>query len=135
MFFIPAKMSSDGRRKAIYKPNRSQAYDEIQRLKSEWREHGKAAITDEERHYISIARTELGDLSKLPQVLQHWRLTGPDSVIKTTVKDAAAKYLNYRATLNLSRKSAIDDKSVMRRFIFEQHCRYKHELTVAELRE
>ena len=96
-FWIPAKMSATGKRRCVYKPTKTAAYNEILRLKHEWREHGKSAISDEERGYISMARTELGgDLSRLPDVLRHWRLTGPDSIIKTMLRDAKARYLEQR---------------------------------------
>src|SRR6516164_9683609 len=97
-FWIPARLSTTGKRRCVYKPTKTAAYNEVLRLKHLWREHGKAAISDEERHYIAIARQKLGDLSRLPQVLLFWERNGPDAVVKTTLSEAVKRFLDFRAT-------------------------------------
>jgi integrase len=74
-------------------------------------------------------------LSRLPEVLRHWRLTGPDAVLKTTIQDAVAKYLEYRATQDISRKTFKDSKSALRSFTLINAGRYVHEITGTELHE
>jgi site-specific recombinase XerD len=134
-FWIPRKMSPDGKRRAVYKPSRNAAYVEIMRLKEQWRQHGTNAITDEERTYISLARNELGgDLSKLPEVLRHWRLTGLDSLTKTEAADAVSKYIAHRATQDLARKTINDSRSALRMFQFLHHGQFIHEITAQDVR-
>jgi hypothetical protein len=133
-FWVPAKFSPTGKRECVYKKSKNAAYNEIQRLKDEWREHGKSAITDEDRTYIGMARAELGDLKLLPEVLRHWRLTGPGAVVKMTLADAITKYLEFRATLGLDRRTLRDTKSAMRRFAFQRDWCNVHEITAAEIR-
>ena len=73
LFFVPAKLTANGRRKAVFRKNYNQANEALMRYKRDLREHGRAAITDEDRSYISMARAELGDLKLLSEVIRHWR--------------------------------------------------------------
>jgi site-specific recombinase XerD len=135
VIFIPAKMSATGKRQAKYFQSKNAAHEEIMRLKSTWRRFGTATFTEDERHYLAIARNELGnDLSRLPEVLRHWRLTGPDSITKTTVRDAIDKYLEYRASQDISRKTLADSRSALRGFRLLHDQRWLHEITAADVR-
>lgn len=118
----------------MFRKNYNQANEALMRYKRDLREHGRAAVSDEERSYISMARTELGDLKLLPEVIRFWRMNGPGAVVKTTLKDAIAKYLEFRATLGLDRRTLRDTKSAMRLFAFQYGWRYVHEITTAEIR-
>jgi hypothetical protein len=133
--WIPAKMSDDGKRQARYFPSKNAAYEESMRLKDAWRKHGSATFSADERHYLAIARQELGgDLSKLQQVLAFWHSHGPDAVVKTTLADAITKFLDYRATQDLDRRTLRDSKSAMHVFAFNRDWHNLHEITTAEIR-
>jgi hypothetical protein len=133
--WLPAKLAHDGKRRAVYFPNRNAAYNAIMGLKYDLREHGKGAITADERAAITLARRELGDLSKLPEIIRYWKQFGPDAVTKTTLQDAIPKYLEYRATLDLDRRTQSDTKSALHVFSLNRHWQYVHEITTPEVRE
>jgi integrase len=134
--FIPAKNSSTGRRQSKYFLSKNAALEEISRLKAAWHQFGSATFTADERHYLAIARQELaGDLSRLPEVLRHWRLTGPDSITKITVRDAIGKYLENRASQDIARKTIKDTRSALRYFPMPTASyRWLHEVTAADVR-
>jgi hypothetical protein len=135
LFFVPAKLTADGKRKMIFRKNYNQANEALKRYKSDLRAHGRAAVSDEERTYISMARQELGDLKRLPEVLRHWKLTGPDACEKTTLTDAVKRFLDYRGTLGLDRRTVRDSASHMRQFSRMRPYAYVHEIPAAEIRE
>jgi hypothetical protein len=49
---------------------------------------GQIAVSSEDRHWINVARTELGDLSILPKVIAHWKKTGDEAIRPTMLLDA-----------------------------------------------
>jgi site-specific recombinase XerD len=67
-------------------------------------------------------------------VLRHWRLTGPDSITKTTVVAAVDKYIEFRKTLGLARKTVSDSRSALRMFRLTHGAKYIQEITAAEAR-
>jgi hypothetical protein len=92
---IPAKQSDSGRREMRYFDSKQKALDFIAEFKNEKTEHGKQAVTSEERHWINVARTELGELSILPEVIRHWKRTG--AVLNPIgVQDACQRFLDDR---------------------------------------
>jgi hypothetical protein len=58
----------------------------------ELEEHGKEAVTAEERQWINFARLELGELTKLPAVIQHWKRTGSEAITGILVKDTVKEF-------------------------------------------
>ena len=135
VFFVPAKLTANGKRKSVFRANYNAAYEAMMRYKRDLREHGKAAITDEERSYISMARQELdGDLALLPEVLRHWKLTGPNAVVKMTLADAVTKYLEFRSQGDLERRTLRDTKSAMHRFSLNRDWQNLHQITAADIR-
>ena len=73
---VPAKVSSTKKRYDKYFDSQDSAQKFIDATLTERTEHGKQAVTAEERQWISYARTELGSLSSLPEVIRHWKRTG-----------------------------------------------------------
>jgi hypothetical protein len=134
VFFVPAKLTASGKRKSVYRTNYNAAYAEMMRYKRALREHGKAAISDEERGYISLARAELGDLKLLPDVIRFWFTNGPGAVTNTALPDAVTEYLEFRSTLGLDRRTLRDTRGMMRQFSMTFVGRFLHEVTSAELR-
>jgi hypothetical protein len=99
---IPPRLSDGGKWQSKYFRSAAKAREAIQAIEAEKAEHGKAAVTAEERHWINVARTELGDLSQLRPVLDHWRLTGAGVQVKPAqeaVEDFLAHRLNEKTSI------------------------------------
>jgi hypothetical protein len=93
--FVSRKLSESGKREMKYFASKSKAEKFVKEFKVERREHGKAAVSAEERHWIQIARTKLEDLSRLREVLDHWRKTGR-GVQPISAKDAVESFITFR---------------------------------------
>lgn len=105
---IPPRLSDTGRWQTKYFPSEAKARDEIKRIQDERGEHGKQAVTSEERHWINVVRQELGSVDKLRQVLDHWRRTGA-GVTSITAREAVTEFLSWRMAdkLNIATKHDI----------------------------
>jgi hypothetical protein len=93
--FVPRKLSETGKRESRYFPSKTKAEQFIKGFKTERREYGKASVSAEERHWIQVARTELGNLDRLREVLDHWRKTGR-GVQPISAKDAVESFIAFR---------------------------------------
>ena len=58
-------------------------------------------MTSEERHWINVARVELGSLGKLRDVLDHWKRTGRD-IQPISVPDAVEKFMEIKVRERLN---------------------------------
>ena len=112
---VPAKFSDTGRRRDQYFDTKKSAEDFISETLGEREEHGKQGVSSEERHWIKVARTELGTLDRLRDVLDHWKLTGKD-VSPVTAHDAAEAFIRDRESENLNPKTLDDIRWRLRRF-------------------
>ena len=99
--FVPRKVSESGKREAKYFPSKNQATKFCAEFRTDHREHGRQAISSEERHWINVARNELGDLSKLRAVLDHWTRTGRN-VQPISASNAAEQFIAYRTSEKLN---------------------------------
>ena len=92
----PPKLSTTGKRQSVYFATEEEAEEDVRSRVGEREEHGKAAVTAQERAMIIMAREVLGDLRELPKVLEHWRKTGDAAVRPRIVDDAVHTYLKTR---------------------------------------
>jgi hypothetical protein len=92
---VPARMSGTGKRKDVYFDTEKAAEKHIADLLADREEHGKLAVTSQERHWINVVRQELGSVDKLRQVLDHWHRTGA-GVTSITARQAVAQFLAWR---------------------------------------
>jgi hypothetical protein len=111
----PARYSTTGKRQAVYYPTQDDAQADIDRRKCDREEHGKQAVTSEERRWILYARDRLGDLDKLPQVIEHWRRTGPEAITPTTTHGAVEMFLLHHLP-QVGARTASDLRSRLGRF-------------------
>jgi hypothetical protein len=74
-----AKLSPNGKDSFVYFDGEAAAIADLKARVGERHEHGRSKITAAERQWVLFARQQLGDLSILPDVVQHWRDTGPGS--------------------------------------------------------
>ena len=94
--FVPRKLSESGKREARYFATKGAAEKFIKDFKVERREHGRSAVSAEEREWVRIARSELETLDRLREVLDHWRRTGR-GVQPISAKDAVENFIAFRA--------------------------------------
>src|SRR5260221_10683697 len=73
---VPSKYSLSGKRESKYFASKAKADKFVKGFKEEREEHGKNVVTADERYWVTVAKQELGDLSKLRDVLDHWKHTG-----------------------------------------------------------
>lgn len=106
--FVPRKLSESGKRETKYFESKTKAGKFIKEFKTDRREHGKAAVTAQERHWIALARNELGSLDTLREVLDHWRKTGR-GVQPISATDAVEKFITFRTKQNKLNPATVHD--------------------------
>ncbi len=90
---MPRRLTADKlKRKARYFPTKTAGEAFISEFKQDKAEHGKQAVTSDERQWIGFARAQLGSLEILPDVIQHWKRTGPGAITPTLVSDAVTAF-------------------------------------------
>jgi len=86
---LPRKLTADKlKRETHYFDSKEDGEAFIAEFKTEREEHGKQAVTSEERRWIGFARDQLGSLDILPEVIRHWLRTGSGAITHTLVSDA-----------------------------------------------
>jgi hypothetical protein len=111
--FIPAKESPTGKRQAKYfKYRTSKDHDSaekfVARHEAARHEHGNNAVTAEQVRWIKIAETQLGDISRLGEVLEHWRHTGAN-VKSISATDAVKEFMTWRFASSRLKPETITD--------------------------
>ena len=129
---VPAKFSDTGHRRDQYFDTKKSAEQFISKTLGEREEHGKQAVSSEERHWINVARTELGSLDHLREVLDHWSRTGK-GVRPISAHDAAEAFIRDRESENLSPKTMDDIRWRLRRFGKAYGTAELHQITPGEL--
>jgi hypothetical protein len=133
---VPANRTKSGKREVHYFKSQNAGKEWISRFKAEHAEHGTAAITGEERRWINFCRDQVGDLSLLPKILEHWKTTGPDSINPTSVGDAIDRFLAWRPNQGRWNPSTAEDtNSRLSAFKEAFPNRLIHELTPADLQD
>jgi site-specific recombinase XerD len=133
---IPRKIAKTGKRENHYFKSQNAAKEWISRFKAEHAEHGIATVTGEERRWINFCRDQVGDLTLLPKILEHWKVTGLDSINPTTVEDVVSRFLQWRpAQGRWSRSTAEDTKSRLGIFQDAFQDRFIHELTASDIED
>ena len=133
---VPATFSLSAKRENHYFPSRNAALEWVSRYKAERIEHGKNSITSEERNAIAFFREHVGDLSLLPDIVRHWRLTASEALQQTKVCDVVDRFLEWRpAQGRWSPSTAEDTKSRLGIFkrAFEERC--IHELSASDVED
>jgi len=130
---VPRKLSENGKRESRYFASKTKAEKFIKEFRTDRREHGKAAVTAEERHWIAVARTELGSLDALREVLDHWRKTGR-GVQPISAKDAVESFIAFRTKQNKLNAATVNDMSWrMRAFGNEFKAVQLHSITPGQI--
>jgi hypothetical protein len=104
---VPARLTGTGKRKDVFFDDQRVAEKYIADLLADREEHGKHAITAEDRHWINVVRHELGDVAKLREVLDHWHRTGA-GVTSITAGKAATEFLAWEMARKLDQETKYD---------------------------
>jgi hypothetical protein len=112
---VPARWSGTGKQKDRYFDTKSEAEKFISDTLKERKEHGKQAVTADERHWRHVAKTELGSVDQLRTVLDHWNKTGR-GVQVITAHDAAETFITHRDRDKLNPKTRDDIRWRLRAF-------------------
>ena len=104
---VPPRLSDTGKWQIKYFPSAAKARSEIKTIQTEKAEHGKQKVTAEERHWITVARTELGSLDKLRDVLDHYRRTGA-GVNPLSATEAVERFIQHRTADRLNPETKND---------------------------
>jgi hypothetical protein len=104
---VPPRLSDSGKWEIKYFSSAAKARAEIKIIQTEKPEHGRQKVTAEERHWINVARTELGSLDKLRDVLDHYRRTGA-GVNPLSVTEAVKRFIQHRTADRLNPETRND---------------------------
>jgi integrase len=133
MVFIPAKLSDSGKREAKYYATKKAASDAIADFKEEKREHGKQAVSSDDRVIVGLLRKELGgDLSILPEILRHWKRTG-EKLNQIEVKDAIQEFTDSAEKDYPNHRTLNDIKERLENFKAAFSSRLVHELSPTDI--
>jgi integrase len=127
-----AKVSPTGKRQQVYFDSETAANKDIKQRLGEIIEHGRSGATAEERRWIQFARLQLGDLSKLPEVIRHWQRTGEEAITALTVADAVDRFTALKVK-SVNKRTASDIRSRLGKFADQFAGRNLHEIHAGEV--
>jgi integrase len=86
---VPKALTTDKlKRETHYFDSKETGEAFIAEFKTDREEHGKQAVTSEDRRWIGFARARLGSLDILPEVIRHWERTGTGAIAAMPVEKA-----------------------------------------------
>jgi len=135
--WLPLGFDGTTKRKVRYCKTRSDA-DKLTAVINRWKANKDAPIDTTIRvdemalKWISYLQTEIGDLTKLPTILAHWRATGAN-VVETQITDAVSKYLAWRTGGSPATK--LDVRSRLNQFAGAFHGRTVSSLNHKEIED
>jgi hypothetical protein len=131
---VPARWSDTGKQQDRYFATKAKAEEFIADTLDERAEHGKQAVSGEERHWIQVVKHELGDLAKLREVLDHWRKTGA-GVKPILVRDAVERFKAFRFADKLNKETVRDISWRLSAFSERFGDRFIHQITPGEIED
>lgn len=135
---IPAGFDGNARRSKRYCSSRSEVAALKDRVR-QWKLNRKyrpdsIALSDTDKQWIAYLHAELGaDLSDLPRILGHWKLTAASIRRPMTVYAMVSEYLEYRKR-DTAPTTISGIRSRCSRFSVTFYDRKVHELTAADIR-
>ena len=130
---IPARLSPTGKRQRKFFSSRDKAREFVGDRKDEHIEHGRQAVTSDERIVIGLLRKELGgDLSIVPEIIRHWKRTG-ERLNQIQVKDAIKEFLDSAEKDYPNHRTLNDIKERLENFKAAFTSRLVHELAPTDI--
>src|SRR5271165_6154739 len=97
----PAGFDGHEKRRPVYCKSRNQANELKARIKA-WKNERRnpnvqvVALTEADRNWLGYIKNRIGDLSKLPEILDGWQRT-ETTITKTTVRDLCKAFEVFKA--------------------------------------
>jgi hypothetical protein len=129
---VPARMSPTGKRQRKFFANRDKARDFCGDRKEQHLEHGKQAISAEERRWIGFLRESIGDLERLPSIVEHWKRTG-EKLNRISIDDAVTEFLDSAVRDYPNHRTLNDIKERMAKFRDAFNGRDVHEVNPTDI--
>ena len=136
----PSGFDGNLKRKAYYLPSKNQAAElraRIAKFKADRKVPGFKAveITDTDRNWIGYIKNRLGDLGKLPAVIDHWERTAAAVISKTTARALRDQYMAFKAGETDSPRTLADIRCRLNKFVYRYGDAYVHEITSPQIRD
>jgi integrase len=125
------KYSPERKRIMRYYDTRADALDGIKEITEERAEHGRTAVTAEERATIVYLRQEIGNLSLVPKLVEHWKKTASESITAITAKEAVQSFIKTRT--KVGRRTISDIRYRLGKFADQFGERPLHQIHAGEL--
>jgi len=130
---IPSRISPTGKRQRKFFSSREEAREFCGDRKDEHLEHGKQAVTSDDRAIVALLRKELGgDLSIVPEMLRHWKRTG-EKLNRISVNNALAEFLGIAERDYPNHRTLNDIKERLEKFQDAFNGREVHEVTPTDI--
>lgn len=130
----PAGYDGQSKRKPYYYRTKTEA-DEFAATINRWKTNetapvdGTIQVDQAELRWLSFLRQELRDLSVLPEVIRHWKLTGTGSVQAASVTSSVTKYIEWRSRDTDNKRTMSDIRWRLKDFGKEFGNRDVHQIT------
>jgi integrase len=131
---IPRKLTRSGKQESRYFPSKTQASKFIAEFRVELREHGKSAVTGEDREWITYVKRELCDLSLLSTVIQYWKSTG-QHLKPCSAQDAVKAFLIAKESDYPNKLTWNDISERLAKFSEHFGDRPLHQISIADIEE
>jgi hypothetical protein len=130
---VPKRLTPDKlKRETHYFDSKEAGAAFIAEFKTDREEHGKQAVTSEERRWIGFAKAKLGSLDILPEVLRHWERTGSGAIAAMPVEKAVElfKAIQFK---RVGDRTKSDLRYRLDAFATHFHGQQMHEIHAGEL--
>src|SRR5271166_2216488 len=134
----PAGFDGYDKRRPVYCKTRNQANELKARIKA-WKAERRAgvqvvAITESDQHWIGYLKNQIGDLSRLPEIIEGWKRT-ETTITKTTVRDLCKAFETFKAGEIENHRTLSDIRYRLNQFSDKFGLGFAHEIQRPQLRE
>ena len=135
----PAGFDGYDKRRPVYCKSRNQASELKARIKA-WKSERQSPnaqvimLTESDKNWLGYLKNQVGDLSKLPEIIETWRRT-ETTISKTLVRDLRDQYLAFKAGEISNPRTLSDIRYRLTQFSDKFGLGFAHEVTTPQLRE
>jgi integrase len=125
-------LSGIGKPRVVYYDSRESATADIKKRERDRKKFGQETVSVEDKTAILFLRQQIGDLSKLPAVIQHWLKTGPEAIEPTLVSDAVSEFQDWQIP-RVKARTQSDLRYRLNAFASAFKDAYMHELNAGDI--
>jgi site-specific recombinase XerD len=135
----PAGFDGYPRRRTVYLPSKQQAASLKNRIKA-WKAarragHATPVVTQADLDWLGYLKTRLGDLTRLPLILDAWQHAAEAVRERIRVDDLCAAFIEFKTGDTSNPRTLADIRYRVNQFSWHFRDRYADEITTPELRE